>query len=69
MNTQSAIDFINRHLAAIGSAARRNNPAALEVQAAYAQLCQHVHPVTEDALICAVEGWMHYCQQNPQAEV
>lgn len=69
MNVAQAIDFVNANLAAIGSAARRNNPAALEVQAAYAALCQHPHIVTQDDLICAVDGWIEYCQQNPGSEV
>lgn len=69
MTTAQAIDFVNANLAAIGSAARRNNPAALEVQACYAQLCQHKHVVTEELLVNAVALWQEYMAENPLSEV
>lgn len=69
MTTAQAIDFVNANLAAIGSAARLNNPQALEVQACYAQLCQHKHVVTEELFVNAVECWKEYRAENPQAEV
>jgi hypothetical protein len=69
MTTAQAIDFVNANLAAIGNAARMQNPAALEVQAAYAQLVQYRNVVSEELLVNAVACWQDYRRENPQAEV
>lgn len=62
MNIQDAIAYINAHLAEIGSAARMHDPLALDIQAAYAQLCQHNHPVTQEELVNAVEVWQEQAE-------
>lgn len=69
MNAQQAIAFIHANLAAIGNAARMQNPAALDVQTAYAQYCQYQHDVTEELLVNAVVNWQRYVADNPRAEV
>lgn len=69
MTTAQAIDYVNANLAAIGNAARLNNEHALEVQCAYAQLCQYRNVVSEELLVTAVESWQQYRQDNPQADV
>lgn len=69
MTTNQAIDFVNTNLAAIGSAARMQNPTALDVQCAYAQLCQYRNVVSEELLVSAVEEWQRYQAENPNAEV
>jgi hypothetical protein len=68
-NVKQAIDYVNANLAAIGSAARMQNPAALDVQAAYAQLAQYRNVVSEELLVNAVAEWQDYQAENPNAEV
>lgn len=66
---REAIEYVNANLAAIGAAARMQNPAALEVQCAYAQLSQYRNVVSEELLVNAVAVYRDYRAANPRAEI
>lgn len=69
MTLARALHIIQSEQAAIGTAACRQNPDALAVQAASALFSQKPNADTAARLVNAVAGWQQYREANPTADV
>jgi hypothetical protein len=69
MTTIQAVQYVNEHIVMIASAARLNNPAALEVVSAYGQYVREPNIVTGELLINAALDWVDYQKANAGADL